>query len=82
MSPQLGKLISEACDGKKPTDFIVACSDGTHITPNRLRDHFNAVPLVAAYVQALENAAAQAPRARAVYIGVLQSAVAAARASG
>ena len=39
--PQLGKLISEACNGKKPTDFIVTCSDGTHITPNQLRDHFN-----------------------------------------
>lgn len=39
--PQLGKLISEACDGKKPTDFIVTCADGSHITPNRLRDHFN-----------------------------------------
>lgn len=39
--PQLGKLIYEACRGKRPTDFIVTCSDGTHITPNRLRDHFN-----------------------------------------
>lgn len=39
--PQLGKLISEANEGKKPTDFIVTCSDGTHITSNRLRDHFN-----------------------------------------
>lgn len=39
--PQLGKLIEEACDGKKPTDFIVTCADGSHITPNRLRDHFN-----------------------------------------
>lgn len=39
--PQLGKLISEACDGKQPTDFIVTCADGSHITPNRLRDHFN-----------------------------------------
>lgn len=39
--PQLGKLLEEACDGKRPTDFIVTCSDGTHITPNRLRDHFN-----------------------------------------
>lgn len=39
--PQLRKLISEACDGKKPTDFIVTCADGSHITPNRLRDHFN-----------------------------------------
>lgn len=39
--PQLGKLIDEACNGKKPTDFIVTCADGTHITPNRLRDHFN-----------------------------------------
>lgn len=41
MPPQLGKLISEACEGKQPTDFIVTCADGTHITPNRLRDHFN-----------------------------------------
>lgn len=40
--PQLAKLISEACEGKKPADFIVTCADGTHITPNRLRDHFNA----------------------------------------
>ena len=40
--PQLGKLIEEACAGKQPTDFIVTCADGTHITPNRLRDHFNA----------------------------------------
>lgn len=39
--PQLGKLIEEACNGKKPTDFIVTCADGSHITPNRLRDHFN-----------------------------------------
>ena len=39
--PQLGKLISEACDGKNPADFIVTCADGSHITPNRLRDHFN-----------------------------------------
>lgn len=39
--PQLGKLIEEACNGKQPTDFIVTCADGTHITPNRLRDHFN-----------------------------------------
>lgn len=39
--PQLGKLIDEACDGKQPTDFIVTCANGSHITPNRLRDHFN-----------------------------------------
>lgn len=39
--PQLAKLINEACNGKKPTEFIVTCADGTHITPNRLRDHFN-----------------------------------------
>ena len=39
--PQLGKLISEACNGKQPTDFVVTCADGSHITPNRLRDHFN-----------------------------------------
>ena len=39
--PQLGNLISEACNGKQPTDFIVTCADGSHITPNRLRDHFN-----------------------------------------
>lgn len=39
--PQLGKLIEEACNGKRPSDFIVTCADGSHITPNRLRDHFN-----------------------------------------
>ena len=40
--PQLGKLLEEACDSKNPADFIVTCADGSHITPNRLRDHFNA----------------------------------------
>lgn len=40
--PQLGKLIEEACRGKHPNDFIVTCANGSHITPNRLRDHFNA----------------------------------------
>lgn len=45
--PQLGKLIEEACDGKQPTDFIVTCADGSHITPNRLRDHFNAAKVKA-----------------------------------
>lgn len=39
--PQLGQLINEACNGKQPTDFIVTCADGSRITPNRLRDHFN-----------------------------------------
>lgn len=39
--PQLGKLIEEACRGKHPNDFIVTCANGSHITPNRLRDHFN-----------------------------------------
>lgn len=39
--PQLGKLIDKACEDKRLTDFIVTCADGTHITPNRLRDHFN-----------------------------------------
>lgn len=39
--PQLAKLISSACNGKQTTDFIVTCADGSHITPNRLRDHFN-----------------------------------------
>lgn len=32
--PQLGKLISEACNGKQPTDFIVTCANGSRITPN------------------------------------------------
>lgn len=45
--PQLAKLIDEACRGKRPTEFIVTCSDGTHITPNRLRDHFNATKVKA-----------------------------------
>lgn len=39
--PQLAKLINEACNSKNPADFIVTCADGSHITPNRLRDHFN-----------------------------------------
>ncbi|AMK57841.1 tyrosine-type recombinase/integrase [Bifidobacterium angulatum] len=39
--PRLAKLIEEACEGKQPTDFIVTAADGTHITSNRLRDHFD-----------------------------------------
>jgi hypothetical protein len=44
-----------------------------------LGDQYNASALVAAYVEGLENAAGQAARTRAAYIGVLQAAAAAAR---
>lgn len=39
--PRLAKFIEEACVGKRPTDFIVTAADGSHITSNRLRDHFD-----------------------------------------
>jgi hypothetical protein len=46
---------------------------------SELADHYNAEALVASYVEGLENAAQQAPRAREDYIRILQTAAAAAR---
>jgi hypothetical protein len=44
-----------------------------------LADQYNAAALVAAYVEGLENVAAQAPKARMAYARVLQNAADAAR---
>ena len=49
------------------------------VSMGELADHYNAEALVASYIEGLENAAQQAPRAREDYIRILQVAAAAAR---
>lgn len=51
-------------------------------TMSELGQQFNAPTLMASYVDGLEAAAGEAPKARTEYIRVLQAAVAAARTSG
>ena len=48
-------------------------------TVSELRELFNGPELTAAYIEALESAAADAPKARVAYIDVLRSAADAAR---
>ena len=53
--------------------------DAVAKTMGELGDQFNAPALVGAYVEGLENAAAQAPTVRLEYVSVLQAAADAAR---
>jgi hypothetical protein len=53
--------------------------DAVAKTMGDLADQYNAAALVAAYVEGLENVAAQAPKARMAYARVLQNAADAAR---
>ena len=70
------ELANSAQNGAK-VDWHVR--DAVAKTMAELGDQANAPELVAAYLEGLENAAAQAPKARVAYASVLQAAAEAAR---
>ena len=70
------ELANNAQDGAK-VDWHVR--DAVAKTMGELGDQFNAPELVTAYLEGLENAAAQAQSARVVYASVLQAAADTAR---
>jgi hypothetical protein len=79
VTPHLLRIVDLANDAEKGVKVDWHVRDAVARTMAELGDQYNASALVAAYVEGLENAAGQAARTRAAYIGVLQAAAAAAR---
>lgn len=79
VTPHLLRIVDLANDAEKAINVDFHVRDTVARTMEELGLQYNATSLVAAYVEGLENTAAQAPRIRAAYIGVLKAAAAAAR---
>jgi hypothetical protein len=79
VTPHLLRIVDLANDAEKGVKVDWHVRDAVARTMAELGDQYNASALVLAYIEGLENAAGQAARTRAAYIGVLQAAAAAAR---
>ena len=79
VTPHLLRIVDLANDAEKGANVDWHVRDTVAKTMGELGDQFNAPALVAAYVEGLENVAAQAPKARVEYVRVLQAAADAAR---
>ena len=80
VTPHLLRIIDLANEAEKGVTVDWHVRDAAARTMRELGDQYNASALVAAYIDGLETAAAQAATTRVAYIGVLQAAAAAARA--
>jgi len=79
VTPHLLRIVDLANNAEKGANVDWHVRDAVAKTMGELGDQFNAPALVAAYVEGLQNAAAQAPKAREAYARVLQTAAEAAR---
>ena len=79
VTPHLLRIVELATQAEKAVNVDWHLRDSVAKTMRELGDQYNAPALVTAYIDGLENAAGQAPRTRAAYVGVLQAAAAAAR---
>jgi hypothetical protein len=79
VTPHLLRIVDLANNAEKGANVDWHVRDAVARTMSELGDQFNAPALVAAYVEGLENVAAQAPKARVAYVRVLQAAADAAR---
>jgi hypothetical protein len=79
VTPHLLRIVELANSAQNGAKVDWHVRDAVAKTMGDLGDQANAAALVAAYVEGLENAAAEAPKARADYAGVLQAAAEAAR---
>jgi len=79
VTPHLLRIVDLANNAEKGANVDWHVRDAVAKTMGELADQFNAPALVAAYVEGLENVAAQAPKAREAYVRVLQAAADAAR---
>lgn len=79
VTPHLLRIIDLANDAEKAINVDFHVRETVARTMEELGLQYNATALVATYVEGLENAAGQAPRIRAAYIGVLKAAAATAR---
>lgn len=79
VTPHLLRVADLASQAEKGVNVDWHVRDAVSKTMEELRDQWNAPALVTAYVDGLENAAAQAPKTRTGYIRALRSAASAAR---
>jgi hypothetical protein len=79
VTPHLLRIVELANSAQNGAMVDWHVRDAVAKTMGDLGDQANAAALVAAYVEGLENAAAEAPKARVEYAGVLQAAADAAR---
>ena len=79
VTPHLLRIVELANNAQNGAKVDWHVRDAVAKTMGELGDQFNAPELVAAYLEGLENAAAQAPKARSEYASTLQAAADAAR---
>ncbi|TCZ89088.1 hypothetical protein [Lysobacter sp. N42] len=79
VTPHLLRIVDLASQADRGVNVDWHLRGAVEATMRELGDLWNAQALVAAYVHGLETAAAQAPKARPVYVRVLQTAAATAR---
>ena len=79
VTPHLLRIVDLANEAEQGVKVDWHVREAVTKSMGELGDLFNASVAVAAYVDGLENAAAQAPEKREAYIGVLKSAAEAAR---
>ena len=79
VTPHLLRVVDLASEAEKGVNVDWHVRDAVAKSMAELADQYNAPTLVAAYVEGLENVAAQAPKTRVAYVRVLQDAADAAR---
>lgn len=79
VTPHVLRVVDLANEAEKGVNVDWHVRGAVARTLDELHEHYNGPELVAAYVQGLESAAAQAGKNRADYVRVLQAAVAAVR---
>lgn len=79
VTPHLLRVVDLATEAEKGVNVDWHLRDTVGRTLSDLREQYNAQALIAAYIEGLENAAAQAGKARTEYAGALQAAAALAR---
>ena len=79
VTPHLLRIVELANNAQNGAKVDWHVRDAVAKTMGELSDQFNAPELVTAYLEGLENAAAQAPRARAEYASAMQAAADTAR---
>lgn len=79
VTPHLLRVVDLASEAEKGVNVAWHVRDAVARTMAEFADQYNAPALVTAYIDGLEAAAGQATSTRVAYIGVLQSAAAAAR---
>jgi len=82
VTPHLMRIVDLANEAEKGVNVDWVVRGTVSMTMTELRDQWNGPALVAAYIDGLENVAANAVPTRDLYIRVLKAAAAAARGAG